>query len=162
MLPAAAASHDSGMKTLRPLLPLLLLALVFPWLGGCNTIVDRAGVALSLAEVAVGADNRAVITLRLQNENIVPLAVSSTRTKVAINGVNYGEAVGEKPIALTENGGARHEAVLKLANAEAAQRLSAALAAGPVAYELDCRLICEVEENKLILTSKAKGQYTRP
>lgn len=150
------------MKTLRSLLPLLLVALTLPWFAGCNTIVDRAGVAVSLVDVRIEPGNRAVLQLRLQNENIVALAVTSTRSKVSINGVGYGEAVGVKPVALAENGVAQHEAVLILANAAAADRLAAALTAGPVDYAMDCRLICDLEENKLVLTAKAQGRWVRP
>lgn len=149
------------MKILRALFPLVLLATAAFWSGGCSTTVEKAGVAVSLIDVTVGADNRAVLLLRLQNENIMPLALASTKQKVFINGVAYGEAIGEKPVALTEHGDVRHEAVLKLADAAAADQLRAALAAGAVDYRLECRLLCELGEEDVILTTTASGRLER-
>lgn len=153
--------HDGGMKMLRALLPLALMAAFAVWLGGCSTTYQKAGVAIGLVDVTVGADNTAVLLLRLQNENIVPIAISRTKHKVSINGVSYGEAIGEKPVALTEHGDVRHEATLRLPDAAAAERLKAALAAGSVDYRLESRLICEVGEETLILTTSAGGRLER-
>lgn len=153
--------HDAGMKILRTLFPFVLAAMVAFWSGGCSTTVQKAGVAVSLVDVTVAADNRAVLTLRLQNENIVPIAIASTKQKVFINGVGYGEAIGEKPVALTEHGDVRHEAVLALADAAAADRLRGALAAGPVEYRLECRMLCDLGDEDLILTTTASGRLER-
>ncbi|HQF38284.1 MAG TPA: hypothetical protein PK322_04115 [Opitutaceae bacterium] len=149
------------MRILRVLFPLVLLATFAFWSGGCSTTVQKAGVAVSLLDVTVGADNRAVLLLRMQNENIVPLALASTKQKVFLNGVAYGEAIGEKPVALTEHGDVRHEAVLTLADAAAAERLRAALAAGAVDYRLECRLLCDLGEEDLILITTVSGRLER-
>lgn len=145
----------------RTLWSLALVALFVFGSSGCTTTtVERAGVAVSLVDLSVGNDNRAVLVLRLQNENIVPIAVTSTKHKLTINGVGYGEAVGEKPVALMQHGDVRHEVVLTLSESDAA-RLRAALAAGPADYELACRFFCEEGEEELILKAVAQGRYSR-
>ncbi|HLP03100.1 MAG TPA: hypothetical protein VK163_13820 [Opitutaceae bacterium] len=148
------------MKLLRVIPALVLLVLAGAWLGGCSTTYQRAGVHVTLLDVAVGADNNAVLNLQLQNENIVAVAVTRTEFKVTFNGAPYGLAVGTKPVALPELGTVRHEAVLKLADPAAAARLRSALAAGPVTYGLDFRLRCDVGEEELVLTATAQGQTT--
>jgi hypothetical protein len=75
-------------------------------------------------------DNTAVLRLHLRNENIVPVAVTATELKAFFNGTGYGKATGEKPFALKEYGEADHEAILRLGDAAAAERLKSALAAG--------------------------------
>ena len=145
------------MKFLRALFPwAVALALAFVG-GGCSTTYQRAGVAISVTAVSVDSDNSAVLTLLLENENITPIAVTRTEHKVTLGGVSYGQANGEKPVALAERGKVRHEAVLRL-DAGAANRLRAALAAGPISYHLDSRLICDVGDERLILTAVADGQ----
>lgn len=142
----------------RTLWPLALVALFVFGSSGCTTTtVERAGVAVSLVDLSVGNDNRAVLVLRLQNENIVPIAVTSTKHKVKLNGIGYGEAVGEKPVALMQHGDVRHEVVLALSGADA-ERLRASLAAGPVDYELSSRFFCEEGEDELILKAVASGR----
>lgn len=145
------------MKLFRALFPVAaLLALAFVQ-GGCSTSYQRAGVAIIVTNLVVNPDNSAVLTLLLENENITPIAVTSTEHKVTVGGTNYGKALGEKPLALAERGKVTHEAILKL-DAGAAARLRTALAAGPASYHLDSRLLCDVGEEHLILTATADGQ----
>lgn len=145
------------MKLLRALPALALLVLAGAWLAGCSTTYQKAGVHATLLDVAF-ADDSAVLKVRLENENLMPVAVTRTEFKVAFNGVNYGVANGAKPVALPELGTAEHEAVLKLADPATAARLRSAFAAGPVSYAFDLRLYCDVGEDRLILTAFAQGQ----
>lgn len=149
------------MKMLRTLWPLVVVALCAFGMNGCSTPVQKAGVAVTLVDLTVGADNRAVLVLRLQNENIVPVAITNTKEKVTINGVGYGSAIGDKPVALMEHGDVRHEAVLTLTDAAAADRLRAALATGAVDYQLECRFFCETGDDDLVLTARANGRFER-
>ena len=153
--------HHAGMKMLRILFPLALTALVGLCLGGCSTTYQQAGIAVTLTDVAVREDNSAVLRLHLRNENIVPVAVTATELKAFFNGTGYGKATGEKPFALKEYGEADHEAILRLGDAAAAERLKSALAAGGLDYRLECRFICEVGEETLILTTTAAGRVER-
>ncbi len=153
--------HDARMNILRTLSPLVLLTVVGVWLGGCSAPVEKAGIAVSLVDLTVGPDNKAVLVLRMQNENVTPIAISSTKHKVVRNGESFGQAVGEKPVALKEHGDVRHEAALPLANAAAAARLRAMLAAGGVDYRLDSRLLCEAGDEDVILVTTAHGRLDR-
>ncbi len=150
-----------AMKMLRFLFPLVLSAVVGLWLGGCSTTYQEAGVACRLAGVTVGADNTATLRLHLRNENIVPVAVTSTEHKVSLGGVSYGQAIGEKPFALKEYGEVDHEVTLRFGNAAAAERLKTALAGGDLDYRLECRFICDVGDEHLILTTTAAGRLER-
>lgn len=159
MRPAWSLVQHPGMKFPRALFLVVVGVVIALVAGGCSTTYQRAGVAISVVAVTVDSDNSAVLTLAMENENITPIAVSKTVHKVTLGGAGYGEARGEKPVALAERGKVRHEAVLKL-DAAAANRLRAALAAGPLSYHLDSRLICEVGDEQLILTAVADGQVT--
>jgi LEA14-like dessication related protein len=146
------------MKLLRAFPAFALLVLVGVWFSGCTTTYQKAGVHVTLTAATVNADNSVTLALQLQNENLMAVAVTRTEFKVSFDGVNYGQAVGTKPVALAELGTSQHVAVLKLGDAAAAARLNSALAAGPVAYVLDCRLRCDVGDEELILTAVARGQ----
>ena len=153
--------HDAGMKMLRALFPVALVAALGLALAGCSTYYQKAGVDILLTGVTVGEDNTATLTLHLRNENIVPLGVTWTEHKVLFNGTSYGTARGEKPFALKESGEADHEVLLRLGSAAEAQRLKAALAAGGLDYRLESRLVCELSDETLILTTTASGRVER-
>jgi LEA14-like dessication related protein len=150
--------HDAGMKMLRALFPLAVVAVLGLALAGCSTSYQKAGVTIRMTGVTVGADNTATLVLHLRNENIVPLGVTSTEHKVTFNGASYGKAVGEKPFALKEYGEADHEVKLPLGSAAEAARLKAALASGGLDYRLESRLICELTDETLILTTETSGR----
>lgn len=154
--------HDGLMKMLRALLP-LALALVFGCcFSGCTTVIEKGGIVVSVEKIvaddAAASAGRFVLQLRLRNETLLPIAISSSEIKVRVNDVAYGKAVGEKPVALRDGGAAPHEALLVVADAGAASRLRAALAAGTVEYALDCRLLCDAGDEDLVLLAKASGR----
>lgn len=150
--------HDAGMKMFRALFPAALVVALGLALAGCSTLYQKAGVDILLTGVTVGEDNTATLTLHLRNENIVPLGVTWTEHKVTLNGTSYGKAKGEKPFALKESGEADHEVKLRLGSAAEAARLKAALATGGLDYRLESRLICELTDETLILTTEASGR----
>ena len=156
--------HDGLMKPLRVLLPLLLLALVGLGLSGCSTTtVQKAAMVVSLLDIQVGAGNEAVLQLRLQSEEIEPIAVAGTTHRVMFNGQSYGEAVNTKPMAVPARGDVRFTAKLVLGDAAAADRLRALLASGSIEYRLESRLNCEIgEDDRLILKTSSSGRLGAP
>ena len=146
------------MKTLRILLPLVLTVLAGVWLGGCSTTYRTAGIACSLTDVKIGSDNTAVLQMHLRNENIVAVGVTTTEVQAHLNGVSYGRATGGKSFAMKECGEADYEVTLRLDGSGAAERLKAALAAGALDYRLECRFICDVGDERLILSTTANGR----
>jgi LEA14-like dessication related protein len=146
------------MKSLRNwflVIPLVLLGLLPV---GCQTVVERSGMAVVLESVDVGSAGSAVLHLRYRNENIMPIATRAAKHKVSINGVAYGTAVSVKPLALAPNGEGREDATLGLGAAEAV-RLRAALSSGSVEYTLDSRIECDTADDVLlILTNTTTGR----
>lgn len=146
------------MKMLRILLPLVLTVLAGSWLIGCSTTYHTAGITCSLTDVKIGSDNTAVLQLHLRNENIAAVGVTKTEVQLHLNGVNYGRATGEKPFAMRECGEADCEVTLQLDGSAAAERLKSAMAAGALDYRLECRFICDVGDERLILSATANGR----
>lgn len=155
------AVHDAAMKFLRSLLPLVVLSVIGLCFSGCtSTTVQSAGVGVTLIGVDAPAEgNEVVFQIQLQNENLVALALANSSYKVSINGVSYGAAVVDKPMALVERTAVTVEAKLVVADAAALDRLRAALAAGPVSYALDCRLVSMIGDDRLILLTKTSGRF---
>ena len=150
------------MSMLRAFSPkCLLFVLAGLWLAGC-TSTQKAGIVVSLVKVEATetglVDRKVVLQLRLQNENLMPVALSGTKHKVYLNGIYYGEAVGTKPVALMERGNASCEVTLTLADAAAAARLREVLQGGAVSYRLESRMECEAGEDELNLVSNDSGQ----
>ena len=156
------AVHDSDMSMLRAFSPKCLLALLAGlWLVGCST-TQKAGIVVSLVKVAATevalTDRKVVLQLRLQNENLMPLALAHTVHKVYFNGIYFGEAVGAKPVALMERGDVPYEVTLTLADASAAAKLRELFQGGAVNYRLESRMLCDTEGEELRLLSTDSGQ----
>lgn len=148
------------MKLLRSLVPFVVLSVLGLCFTGCSsTTVQSAGVGVSLLGIdAANESGEVLFHIQLQNENLVALALASSTYKVAINGVAYGAAVVDKPMALVERTAVTVDAKLVLADTAARQRLGEALAAGPVDYALDCRLVSMIGDDRLVLITKVTGR----
>ena len=131
------------------------------WLVGC-TSTQKAGIVVSLVKVTATevalTDRQVVLQLRLQNENLMPIALASTEHKIFLNGVYFGKAVGSKPVALMERGVANYEVTLTLEDAAAATRLRGLLQGGLVPYRIESRLLCDAGGEDLYLVSNDSGQ----
>ncbi len=150
------------MSMLRAFLPKGLLVLLAGLsLVGC-TSVQKAGIVVSVVKVAATevalTDRKVVLQLRLQNENLMAIALASTEHKVYFNGIYFGEAVGRKPVALMERGDVPYEVTLTLADAAQAARLREVLQSGVVNYRLETRMLCDAGGEDLYLVSKDSGQ----
>lgn len=150
------------MSMLRAFHPkYLLILLAGLCLVGCST-TQKAGIVVSLVKVVATevalTDKMVTLQLRLQNENLMAIGLTSTLHKVYLNGVYFGQAVGTKPVALAERGDVRYEVTLTLADASAAARLREMLQAGVVNYRLESRMRCEAMDEEINLTSIDSGQ----
>jgi len=152
------------MSMLRAFVPKCLLALLAGlWLVGCTT-TQKAGIVVSLVKVSATevalTDRKVTLQLRLQNENVMAVALTTTVHKVYLHGVYFGEAVGTKPVALTERGDVPYEVTLTLADATVAARLREMLKGGGVSYRLESRMQCEAGDEELNLVSTDSGQVS--
>lgn len=150
------------MSMLRAFAPKCLLVLLAGlWLVGC-TSTQKAGIVVRVAKVVATevalTDRKVTLQLRLQNENLMPLALASTVHKVYFNDVYFGEAVGTKPVAVTERGDVPYEVTLTLADAAVAARLREVLKGGVVEYRLETRMQCVAGDDELNLVSTDRGQ----
>lgn len=146
------------MKLLRSLVPLLVVSFFGCWFAGCSsTTVQSAGVGVSLLAVTTEDNGTVVFDIQLQNENLVALALANSSYKVSINGAPYGLAVVEKPMALVERTAVNVAAKLSIQDPAALAGLRTALSAGPVSYQLDCRLVSMIGDDRLVLLTKASG-----
>ena len=86
----------------RPLFAFLLVALGLI-LGGCQSRTYELGEITASVE-AIDPDalpgDRAVITLRFVNDNIVPVSFIESKHKVKVNGVNLAEIDNPEPVGL--------------------------------------------------------------
>ncbi len=154
------AVHDARMKLLRFLVPALLLSVFgFGFTGCTSTTVQSAGVGVSLIGISTGEGSEVVFQIQLQNENLVALALANSSYKVTLDGVAYGEAVVDKPMALVERTAVTVDAKLVVRDAATLERLRAVLADGAVDYTLACRLVSMIGDDRLVLLTKASGRY---
>lgn len=160
--PPRRAVHDPPMSMLRAFFPKCLLALLVGLsLAGC-TSTEKAGIVVSIVKVSATevalTDRKVVLQLRLQNENLMPIALASTVHKVFLNGIYFGDAVGTKPLALMERGDVRYEVTLTLADAATAARLRELLLQGSVSYRLESRMLCDAAGENMYMLATDSGQ----
>lgn len=136
----------------RPLSAFLLLSLGL-MLAGCQSRTYELGEITTSVE-AIDPDalpgDRAVITLRFVNDNIVPVSFIESKHKVKVNGVLLAEITNPEPVGLAPLSTTTRDYPVVLLNPALVRQWSAQ-GVTEVAYELDSVLLRqrnEVRERK--------------
>ncbi len=160
---APAAPRCSPMRLPRLLSACsLLLALCTAWFAtGCTTTTERADVVVALVGLKVTevtpAQTTLVCTLRLQNEAVTALLVTSMRHRWVLNGKTIGVAESEEAFGIPEQKAATREVTLRISNAEAAAALRSILEKGVVSYRIESRFATDMIDEKVVMVGKNSG-----
>ena len=138
---------------------LLLLGTLF--LSGCGSMTQTAGMAASLINVTLKEEpaggTTAVITLQLQNEDIVGFAVERMSHKIYFDDGYIGEGVSKEPFAMARLGTTTREVTARLEDPAVVARVRALIEKGRANYRIESRFFLTVQEEKLTFTSTSRG-----
>lgn len=120
--------------------PLVLLAMLAVWLGGCSSSsrIIATGLSIELTAVQPQADGSVKVTWHVANTNIVSYLLSEVQHKITLNGAALGTLEEHEPLAVPANTNAGRTSVVK-ASPQALQLLQAA-GTGPVRYQVDSKI----------------------
>lgn len=136
----------------------LLLALV-AWFTGCNSGGGRGGVTVTLVDFKPAGtalpETRAVITLRVTNENLNPLGFSGSTHKLYLNGSYVGKATSSVPLGLPPVSSATQDVPILLEKPEFVKQ---AMRDQPVSsYRMESALFIMDGEERIQLKVRSEG-----
>lgn len=131
------------MTSLRLLSVFALLCGLF--VSGCQTRFSIGEISVAVVDLRpAGAsmmESRAVMTVRYFNENVIPIAFTSTSHKLYLNGTYVGKAVSNDALGLPPASTATQDVVVFFENTQLLNQLAQVGRSGNVSYKLVSTLI---------------------
>ncbi len=160
---APAPPRSTGMSLPRrfPVIGSVFALLLAMFGTGCTTTTERADVAVALVGLRVAevtpAQTTLVCTLRLQNEAVTALLVTSMCHRLILNGTTIGVAESDEAFGIPEMKAATREVTLRIANAEAIAALKSVLEKGVASYKIESRFATDMIDEKLVMVGRSSG-----
>jgi LEA14-like dessication related protein len=131
------------MTSIRLLSVFALLCSLF--VSGCQTRFSIGEISVAVVDLRpAGAsmmESRAVMTVRYFNENVIPIAFTSTSHKLYLNGTYVGKAVSNDALGLPPASTATQDVVVFFENTQLLNQLAQVGRSGNVSYKLVSTLI---------------------
>jgi LEA14-like dessication related protein len=143
------------MKT--RLLCLVFLAFGLSGLAGCLSHGTLGGVAVTIDSVKPAADNQAVLTLHIANENVVAVGIASSIHRLFLNGTFAGTAVCTTPIGIQTLSAGTQEASWRFDNPALVRQLANAPGAKTASYKLESDLTVTAGDDTIHVKSVYEG-----
>ena len=106
---------------------------------------------------ATAADNQAVLTLHIANENVVAVGIASSTHRLSLNGTSVGTAVSSTPIGIQSLAAATQEASVRFDNPALIRQLANAPGAKTVSYKLESDLTVTAGDDTIHVKSVYEG-----
>ncbi len=124
---------------------------------GCSSGGPIGGLTVKLIGLKAAADGTFKMTLRYGNENIGPLAISSSHHKVFFEGALVGEAHSQEAIGLPALNNADQTMTLQATNAAVVNQV---LSSGSKAnYRLESQLMTSINDNRERIKVNSTGVF---
>jgi LEA14-like dessication related protein len=147
------------MKT--RLLCLVFLAFGLSGLAGCLSHGTLGGVAVTIDSIkpaaAPAADNQAVLTLHIANENVVAVGIASSTHRLFLNGTFVGTAICATPVGVQTLSAATQDASLRFDNPALVRQLANAPGAKTAGYRLESNLTVTAGDDTIHVKSVYEG-----
>lgn len=139
---------------------LLVFSLLF-LLSGCASGTRLKGLTVKLIDVAVTESGPATLTFEYYNDNLLPVAVGSSRNDLSLIGVPVKRFVADKPVGVPRLATARQEVAVDISDTDLRGKLlSAARANSAVSYSLESVLFIDAGTEELRTPSQVSGSAT--
>ena len=136
-----------------PLLICLLLA------AGCGSAVKLSNVLVDIIEYhPTTSDTQAKLTLRFTNENVFPIAIAGTTSKLYLNGTYVGKIESSDPVGMPQLSATNRNVVLTIENTALIQQLRSTASTPSISYRLESTMRMQASEEKMKIRNVSNGQ----
>jgi LEA14-like dessication related protein len=148
-----------GMTLLRLLSVFAVFCGLFT--SGCQTRYSIGEISVAVVDLRPAGssmmESRAVMTVRYFNENVVPIAFTSTAHKLYLNGTFVGKAVSNDAVGLPPASTITQEVVVFFENTQLLNQLAKVGRSGSVTYKLVSTLTYQKGDETERVPAEATG-----